>query len=152
MTRRLVSVIAAASFLVVACGDDGGSAEGTPSITVERAFVPTPAGANGALYFEVANEGDGADHLIGASTSVADEAGLHRTTSSDDGLMGMERVEDLEIPAGETVTLEPGGLHVMLMDVDDLEEGDSVEVDLEFETSGVVTVEAEVGAYDDGQR
>jgi copper(I)-binding protein len=152
MTRRLVIASVVLACLAVGCGDDAGSATGTPAITVERAFIPTPAGANGALYFEIANEGDGDDHLIGASTSVADEAILHRTTSSDDGLMGMERVEDLEIPAGETVTLEPGGLHVMLMDVDDLEEGDTVDVDLEFETSGVVTVEAEVGAYDDGQR
>jgi periplasmic copper chaperone A len=149
----LTTLCAAFALPLAACGDDDAdSGGGTPSLTVDRAFVPTPAGANGALYFEIANEGDGADHLIGATTDAAGSAQIHETTTSDDGLMGMSPVEDLEIPAGESVSFEPGGLHVMLMDVDELEEGDTVEVDLEFEESGVVTVEAEVGPYDDGQR
>jgi periplasmic copper chaperone A len=156
MRRRLGvlwALVAALALVLAACGDDAAdSGGGTPSLTVDRAFVPTPAGANGALYFEIANEGDGADHLIGATTDAAESAQLHETTSSDDGLMGMTPVDDLEIPAGESVSFEPGGLHVMLMDIDDLEDGDTVEVDLEFEETGIVTVEAEVGPYDDGQR
>lgn len=151
MIRRLVLVLVVASSLLVACGDDG-DATGTPSISVARAFIPTPAGTNGALYFEIANQGDGADRLIGASTSLADSAQLHETTSSDDGLMRMESVTELEIGAGESVTFEPGGLHVMLLGVAELEEGDTVEIVLEFEVSDDVVVEAEVGAYDDGQR
>jgi periplasmic copper chaperone A len=153
MNRRLLLVLLALVSLVAACGDDGGeTGEGTPSIMVARAFVPTPAGANGALYFEVANEGDGADRLIGASTSVAGESTLHETMSSDDGLMRMEPLDGVEVPAGETVTFEPGGLHVMLLDVEELAEGDTVEVVLTFEESGDIVVEAEVGPYDDGQR
>lgn len=154
MTRRLALVLLALVGALVACGDDGGRAtgEGTPSIMVARAFIPTPAGANGALYFDIANEGDGADRLVAASTDVADEAELHETTTSDDGLMRMEALDEVEVPAGETVTFEPGGRHVMLLGVEELAEGDTVEVVLTFEESGDIVVEAEVGPYDDGQR
>jgi len=149
----LAALCATFALPLAACGDDDdNSGGGTPTLTVDRAFVPTPAGANGALYFEIANEGDGADHLIGATTSAAESAQLHQTTTSDDGLMGMTPVDDLEIPAGESVSFEPGGLHVMLMGVDALEDGDTIEVDLEFQETGIVTVEAEVGPYDDDQR
>jgi copper(I)-binding protein len=147
MMRRGLLVIVATALILVGCSSDG-SESGTPALTVERAYIPPPAGANGALYFEVANEGDGPDHLIGARTSVADEAEMHRTTTADDGLTRMEPVEDLEIPAGETVTFEAGGLHIMLNRVDELEEGDVVEVELEFAESGTILIDAEVGSLD----
>lgn len=145
--RRALVIIAVSLLVVAGCGDDG-TESGTPSLTIERAYIPPPAGANGALYFQIANEGDGPDTLIGASTTVAADAEMHRTTAGDDGLTRMEPVEDLEIPAGETVTFEAGGLHVMLNAVDALEEGEIVEVTLEFAESGSMVIDAEVGSLD----
>lgn len=63
----------------------------------------------------------------------------------------MEHLDNVEVPAGGTVVFEPGGLHVMLLDVDELSEGDSIEVVLEFEESGPITIEAAVQPYGDGQ-
>ena len=61
--------------------------------------------------------------------------------------MKMRQVDGVPIPAGETVTLEPGGLHVMLIELaTDLEDGDSFEVDLEFAEAGTRTVTATVTA------
>jgi len=113
--------------------------------------MPTPAGANGAVYFQIVNDGDGADHLVSVTTTAADDSQIHESTTSDDGLSRMERRDEVEVPAGGTVRFEPGGLHVMLSGVDALADGDTIEVVLEFEESGPVTVEAAVQPYGDGQ-
>lgn len=131
-----------------ACGDDDGD-DGAPSIRVEDAVVPAPAGANGALYLRLINDGDGADRLLGATTDVAEEVELHETVAGDDGLSRMVHVDEIEIGPGETVELTPGGLHVMLLDVEPLEEGDTVTVDLELERSGTLTFDAQVGSVGD---
>lgn len=133
-----------------ACGDDdAGEGGGTPDIRVEDAVVPAPAGANGALYFQLINGGDGDDRLLGATTEVAEEVELHETVAGDDGLSRMEHVDEVAVGAGETVELTPGGLHVMLLDVEPLEEGDTITVELELERSGTLTVEARVGSVAD---
>ena len=63
-----------------------------------------------------------------------------------DGVMQMRQVEaGIEIPAGETTVLKPQGLHIMLIGLNQsLEIGDTLEVELEFEGAGSMTVESEV--------
>jgi copper(I)-binding protein len=61
------------------------------------------------------------------------------------GMMTMQEVSAIAIPAGETIALEPGGFHVMLLDLaEDLNAGDSIEVTLSFENGYEETVTAEV--------
>ena len=61
------------------------------------------------------------------------------------GMMTMQPVDSVPVPAGETVELKPGGYHVMLLDVQkELVPGDTIEVTLTFELAGEVTVTAEV--------
>ena len=61
------------------------------------------------------------------------------------GMMGMREIEAIEVPAGDSVSLVPGGLHIMLFDlVSDLEPGDTYELTLEFEQAGSIEVIAEV--------
>lgn len=63
----------------------------------------------------------------------------------DGGMMTMQEVDEIPVPAGETVSLEPGGYHVMLLElVAPLEAGDTIEVTLTFAEAGEVVVEAEV--------
>lgn len=52
--------------------------------------------------------------VVGVETPVADAGQIHRM-SIDDGIMRMRRVDTLELPAGQVVRLEPGGVHLMLM-------------------------------------
>ena len=55
----------------------------------------------------------------------------------------MEEVDRVEIPAGGSVTLEPGGHHIMLMDlVEPIEPGDTIPVTLELERAGEIQVDA----------
>jgi copper(I)-binding protein len=119
-------------------------AEGTPAITVSDARIPAPAGANGAFYLTLANDGDGDDRLVDVATDVAADAQLHQSRM-EDGVMSMQPVDGIDLPAGDEAVLEPGGLHVMLVEIDQgLTEGDTVEVTLMFDHADPQRVTAEV--------
>ncbi|MCB1011174.1 MAG: copper chaperone PCu(A)C [Microthrixaceae bacterium] len=61
------------------------------------------------------------------------------------GMMSMQPVDSIEIPAGENVELEPGGYHIMVLDLAaDLVAGDTVEVTLTFDSGETQKVDAEV--------
>lgn len=102
------------------------------------------AGANamsGAAFMAITNETDTDDRLIDARGDAAKRIELH-THVLTDGVARMMRVEDgIPLPAGETVMLERGGLHVMFMGLNSpFEEGADVEVTLVFENAGEIAV------------
>ncbi len=105
----------------------------------------------GAGYLSITNTGDAADRLIGVEVDFA-RSMLHTTEFSDDGVARMMHLEEgIEIPAGETVTLEQGGLHIMFMGLKEpfkLEETHSVK--LIFEQAGEMTVDFSVMARKEG--
>lgn len=89
--------------------------------------------------------GMGTDTTAGTDTTTAADAGggTTETTAAGMGEMTMQPVDSVELPAGDTVVLEPGGYHIMLIDlVAPLETGQEIEVTLTFENAGerVVTV------------
>jgi periplasmic copper chaperone A len=122
---------------VVAAADSG-------SIKVDRAWSRAAVeGHEGVVYLTIANSGP-RDTLIAASTPVAGVADLHQTTN-DNGVMKMRPVHSLPIDAGKTVTLAPGGYHIMLMGLKKtLKQGDDFPVTLTFEKMGAITVTAMV--------
>jgi periplasmic copper chaperone A len=101
---------------------------------------------NGAAYLVVRNAGTTPDRLIGAASDVAGAVELH-TVEESNGVMAMRPVEAIDVPAGESVELRPGGFHVMLVGLNrELRPGDMVALTLEFERAGSVDVRAEVRA------
>lgn len=122
--------------IAVACG--GGSAP-----TIENPRIGQPTGPNAALYFTVKGYNQ-SDRLIGATTDVATQASIHETVMKDDGTMGMQPVGALDLPANGTLVLEPGGYHIMLMDVERLDVGETVIIALQWENYGEQQIEAEV--------
>lgn len=109
-----------------------------------RAMLPgQPAGGG---YLTIVNEGAAPDRLVSASSPAAGKVEIH-TMEMDGGVMKMRPLPDgLEIPAGGTVALEPGGRHLMFLDVKTpFEEGASVPVTLDFEKAGKVDVTLPVG-------
>lgn len=92
--------------------------------------------------------GDTADKLISVSidASIAGAAGVHESMmDSETSMMTMMEVEAIEIPAHETVRLEPGGYHVMIMMLtEELAAGTEFDLELTFEEAGVITVTVEV--------
>ncbi len=98
----------------------------------------TPAGAGvGAGYMLIRNEGETADRLVGGTAPFAGRIEIHEMAMTD-GVMRMRALDDgLEIAPGESVTLEPGGYHVMFMElVEPLVEGEARAVTLEFAEAG----------------
>lgn len=91
--------------------------EKTGDITIVHPWSrPAAQGQNGVIYLEISNGGATDDRLIAVSTPLAGRVELHRSTM-EDGIHRMEKVDSIAVPAGGTVALEPGGLHVMLIDL-----------------------------------
>lgn len=115
------------------------------SLPFTRATLPYAPVGGGFLTIE--NTGPEADRLISASSPAAAEVQLHDMAMEGD-VMRMRPVENgIEIPAGATVVLEPGGLHIMFMALrQPFVEGETVPVTLTFEKAGTVDVELPVAA------
>lgn len=102
-----------------------------------------PATEQSAAYLHIINDGDVDDTLL-AVTTLGAMAELHETQMEND-IMRMQAVDELVIPADETVVLEPGSYHVMLMGLDaPLTEGASLPLTLTFASGLEVTVSARV--------
>ena len=117
-------------------------------IIVHEAFSrATPPGSTvSSVYFSVTNEGDEERVLVGAEAEVADVVELHTHEHDDEeGVHQMRRVHEVPIPAQGVVDFEPGGLHVMLIDLtEELVEGEEIDVNLLFDDGTEVMVLAEV--------
>lgn len=88
------------------------------SITIENPSVrevPTISVAT-AAFVTLRNSSDHDIYLVGAVTTVAKTVELHTHTNVN-GIMKMREVKDIKIPANGSVSLKPGGLHIMLIDL-----------------------------------
>jgi periplasmic copper chaperone A len=109
-------------------------------LEVDKAWAgATPGNAeNGAAYVTITSPA--ADRLVSASTPVAKKAELH-TMSMQGMVMKMRPISGVDIPAGQPVSLKPGGEHIMLMGLNQpLREGQSFPLTLDFEKAGRRTV------------
>lgn len=115
-----------------------------------RAMVP---GAQvGGGFMEITNKGKTDDRLVSVTSPATPDVQLHEMAVTD-GIMKMRQLKDgIPVPAGQTVELKKGGLHVMFMDVKTpFKEGDKVPAVLHFEKAGDVKVEFQVGPANGGE-
>lgn len=151
MRKSVLLVVSLVLLASTACGSDA-------DVSIEDPWArnsPMMATA-GAAYMQVSSaEGD---EIIGVSVdaSVAGRAELHETVMADmdneggegdemGGEMSMQQVASIPVPADGSVSLEPGGYHVMLLDLAaPLDVGDTFDLTLTFETAGEQTVTVEV--------
>ncbi len=109
-----------------------------------------PAARTGAAYLNIVNDGE-ADRLLGAQAEVASHVELH-TTAMDGNMMRMRKVEALEVPGGATTALEPGGLHIMLIDLrQPLRAGQNFSLTLQFEKAGALQVQIPIRTREEMQ-
>ena len=74
--------------------------------------------------------------LVAGSTPAAGRVEIHEM-NMDGGVMKMREVPALELPAGQTVELKPGGYHLMLMDLKQpLKDGETLALTLQIERAG----------------
>ncbi|WP_274426994.1 copper chaperone PCu(A)C [Chelativorans sp. YIM 93263] len=123
----------------------GEAGSGSLHISDPWARAMLPGQPTGGAYMTIRNDGEEADRLISVSSPAAGKVEIHTMTMQDD-VMIMRPLEDgLEIPAGESVALEPGGFHLMFMQVEEpFAEGETVPVTLEFEKAGAVSLDLPV--------
>lgn len=93
--------------------------------------------------------------LVGGSSLVCGRVELH-TMRMEGGMMVMRQVPDIPLPKGQTVSLKPGGLHIMCIDLKQpLKPGERVPVSLQLRSSGGqeqrLQLEAEVRAAGEGR-
>ena len=104
------------------------------------AFETPVAAKTGAGYLTIVNHGDTDDSLLEVRADFP-KVMLHLSEEKD-GIATMTHVDKIDIPAGQSVELMPGGLHVMFMGLggDPLEEGEEIKATLVFEHAGEVDV------------
>ncbi len=125
-----------------------GSTVAIAEVTVEGAWSrATPPGhPTGAAYFQITNHSTRGDQLIGVTTDRAPRVELHQTIE-EGGNARMVHTPQVRLPAGETLSFEPGGRHVMLMGLTEaLAEGEVYEITLQLEQAGDLTFQVEVRA------
>lgn len=124
-------------FMLGGCGNGDGDSSTesvyTGKLEIGNAWVrPGAEGGNSAAYMRISNGTETDDTLTGISSDVSGRASLHETMEKD-GLTEMHAAGDTGIESGSCMELEPGGKHIMLMELNrDLAEGDSVRLTLEF--------------------
>lgn len=125
-----------------------GTAAAAHSITVGAIEIihpnipqPPASAKSAAGYMGISNAGAEADRLIGIETAIAKRVTLHTTEHGADGVARMRQMAGVEIPAGDTVVLEPDGMHVMLMGLTGpVQEGALLPATLIFERAGRVEI------------
>lgn len=117
--------------------------EPAPGATPEP---PLPATITGA-YMTIENTSDSDYRLVAIADDFAEMSQLHAMTMDSKGVMRMNALDSLDIPAGETVLLASAGYHAMLMNVTrDLYPGDAVALTLTFADASSATFDVVVGA------
>jgi copper(I)-binding protein len=109
-----------------------------------RATAPTATVGGG--FMGLMNMGKTDDALIAVKAGVSDKVELH-THMMDGGVMKMREVPRIDVPAGKTVELKPGGFHIMFINLKSpLKQGENVPLTLVFEKAGEVKVNMAVDA------
>ena len=104
----------------------------------------TPPGAKVGAGFVTLKSAGAADRVIGATSPVAGRVEMHVTIREGE-VMRMREVRTLEIPAGGTFELKPGGAHLMLVDLKrPLKQGGKVPLTLQLEKGGALALEMTV--------
>ncbi|MDZ7592920.1 MAG: copper chaperone PCu(A)C [Rubrivivax sp.] len=142
MNTRRHTLLAFAALMLALSTAPPAIAQTTPK--VEGAWArPTVAGqAGGGGFLKITSAT--ADRLVSASAPISKTVELH-TMQMDGDVMRMREIPAIEIPAGQTVELKPGGLHVMFIGLTQtLNNGASFPLTLRFEKAGEVKVDVQV--------
>lgn len=133
-------------FILLVVVDLSGCTSASGTLTMSDAWArPAFKGDNGAVYFVIENGTNTDDLLLGASADTAKFAEAHMTMANNQGVVTMQMQEAVQIPAGEDITFKPGGLHIMLVNLNrDLKIGDTLTLTLKFKNAGEIKLQVEV--------
>ena len=116
--RRMLAAVIVVAMSLVGTACSSSSDDSCDAVKIENAWVRLPPAANTALYMDITNDGSDTIALKGASSDFAATYELHESMM-DEGQMVMEKVpgQEIRVAPSTTTKLEPGGLHVMAISV-----------------------------------
>ncbi len=124
---------------------------GTLEIATPWTRATAPTARSGGGFMTITNKGTTADRLVAARSNASAKVEIHEM-KMDGSVMRMRELEKgLEIPPGATVTLKPGGFHIMFMELKvPFAVNGKVPLTLVFEKAGSIDVEMKVEAMGAG--
>ena len=153
--------LALGTLALAACGGQkapraGEAAKAPQGISVSggRLVLPAVKGNPGAVYFTLHNDSASAATIQGAEVKGAQSAMIHQTTTANgmSGMSGMQMMPTLAVPAKGELAFQPGGLHVMAMDLaDTLAKGGTTDVTLTFDNGDKAVFPVEILAAGDAR-
>lgn len=121
-TTSRVAVLAAAALIALTGCATGATpasdaqATAADTVSVHNAWVKAADTGMSAAFAELENSGSEDVTVTAATSAASSDLQLHETVENEAGEMTMrEKDGGFVIPAGESLTLEPGGNHIMLM-------------------------------------
>ena len=144
--NRTFPWLAALAFAITPplCAAAESAADAVEPVDAYVRAVP-PVSQTSAAFMTLKNSGDAAHAVVAARSPAAQIVELHTHIMGDDGMHRMREVEKIEVPAGGQAELQPGGLHVMLINLNGpLEPGNSVELTLVYDDGSEETLTAPV--------
>lgn len=114
----LFALTAAAAALLTACGSTSSDAPAAESVTVSDAWVKAAEEGMSAAFGTLENTSGETLSIISVTTAASPVVEMHETVEDAAGQMAMQEKDGgFEIPAEGSLVLEPGGNHIMLMDL-----------------------------------
>ena len=103
-----------------------------------------PNANNSAIFLDLRNESEQLRKLVKVHSEVAERVELH-TTKDEDGMLRKQRLDEVLIPALETQSFHPGGIHIMLIGLrSPLEVGSVIELELVYADQSKETISVPV--------
>lgn len=159
MSARTVMPAALALSAALALAGCSGDAEATDptsttttaadAVTITDAWVKAADSGMSAAFGELENTGDTDVTVLSVTSPASTEMELHETVENESGEMMMrEKQGGFTIAGGDSLSLEPGGNHLMLMDlVDPIQAGDEVTFTLTFSDDSTMEFTAPAKDY-----
>ncbi|MDT3705967.1 MAG: copper chaperone PCu(A)C [Thiobacillus sp.] len=140
-----MKALVAAAFLASAASLPAWAAN--VSVTDAWARATMPGQKVSGAYMQIQSDADA--RLLGASSPAVPRVEVHEMKMDGD-VMRMREVKAIDLPKGKTVSLQPGGYHIMLMNLEKpIAAGDMIPLTLTIESGGkqqTVEVKAEARA------
>ncbi|MCX6406236.1 MAG: copper chaperone PCu(A)C [Propionibacteriales bacterium] len=152
--KRLTTLLllAATTVGLTACGSssDADPATEASTVSVQDPWVKAADSGMTAAFGTFRNAADHDVTIVSATTDgVAGRVELHEMATDEDGQMVMRQKKGgIVVPAGKTHTLEPGGDHIMLMDLTrPVEPGQDVRVTVRFSDDSTMSFTAPARSF-----
>ncbi len=147
--QHLLFILLSVCLLLLGCGSESNSSNESDTtnevilgkVTLDNAWArPGSQQGKSAAYLRISNGTASTDTLLSFSSNAAESVELHESIKHDDGTTSMHPAGQQVIPSTEKLHLQPGGMHLMLINLKkDITVGDSLRISLEFARFGTLT-------------